>query len=477
MTLVARPPSFMPAISHMNSAISPTNQRVLLASLLVTLLIGCTSTRPSALTLAGRKCFVPGRPGVRMIGGAFYTRPSGVELCRLVSEQTKSDKADVTWRSFSTDNGLTWSEPTRIDTFTRVAGGMQRRYLHPGFVDPTTGTLITLINQAVLPTDNPLEGMTHGTLHYALSKDGGRSAYYEGAVVQCGGEYNADHPLPSVWVGKNAVALGAITCVPIGLRSGEILVPLQISPLGPGGNYYNPGGGYTYTDAAVLVGRWNQTGTLDWELSALVRGDPACSTRGMVEPTNAEMPDGRVLMVLRGSNDKRPALPGYRWYAVSTDGGRTWSAPQPWKYTNGNRFYSPSSCSQLLRHSNGRTYWVGNISPDNPRGNRPRYPLVIGEVDPKSLFLIKETLCTLDDRREGDLDTLAFSNFYAREDRVTHEILVHCSPIGQRSVTASRSPPHPNPKGFDWTANAYIYRIDVPVLPKNSAETTWRIEP
>ncbi len=431
------------------------------------------AAEPSHLVCTGRDLLVTGRPGVRVSAKAFYTRSEGLELCRLVTEQTRSDTSDVIYRSFSADNGKTWSPPDRMETGRPIPGGTERRYLHPGWVDPGTGLLITIIMNAALPGDKPLEGMKQWRLLCALSKDGGRNFFSERPIIQHGPEFNDRHPLPGVWVGRNAAMLGDLTCMPIRLASGEILLPVQISPLGPDGQYYNPGGGYTYTDAAVLIGHW-VTGAADaatkpgagagrapelhWELSQIVKGDPKRSTRGMIEPTIAEMPDGRVLMVLRGSNDKQPDLPGYRWYAVSKDRGRTWSEPKPWTYVGGEAFFSPSSCSQLLRHSSGRTYWIGNISPANPHGNAPRYPLMIGEVDPQSLLLIKPTICTLDDRAPGDADYLAFSNFYAREDRLTREILVHCSPVGQLRQATSR-PAYG--KHFDWTADAYIYRVKV----------------
>ena len=62
------------------------------------------------------------------------------------------------------------------------------------------------------------------------------------------------------------------------------------------------GRGAVVTDAAAaLRGRWREDGTLRWELSGLIKADPARSTRGMDEPTFAELSDGRVLAVLRGS--------------------------------------------------------------------------------------------------------------------------------------------------------------------------------
>jgi hypothetical protein len=238
------------------------------------------------------------------------------------------------------------------------------------------------------------------------------------------------------------------------LKSGELLQPVQITPVGPDGEYHNPGGGFTFHDSAVLIGRWNGTGGIDWTQSALVKGDPDESTRGFIEPTIAEMPDGRVLMVLRGSNDRQPELPGRRWYCVSTDRGRTWSPVRAWLYNDGAPFHSPSSCSQLLRHSNGRTYWLGNISPENPLGNTPRYPLSIGEVDPESLLLIRETVRTVETRGEDEPAWFAASNFFVYEDRETREICVHCSPLGKGYAASAK---------FGWTADARLYRIKVSI--------------
>ena len=106
----------------------------------------------------------------------------------------------------------------------------------------------------------------------------------------------------------------------------------------------------------------------------------------MVEPTIIELDDGRILCVMRGSNDARPELPGYRWHCFSEDGGHTFGTPVPWSYDTGEAFYSPSSMSQLLRHSDGRIFWFGTICSENPKGNHPRFPLLVGRVDhPRAL--------------------------------------------------------------------------------------------
>jgi len=56
------------------------------------------------------------------------------------------------------------------------------------------------------------------------------------------------------------------------------------------------------------------------------------------------------------------------------------------------------------------------VTAENPRGNRPRYPIVIGEVDLDSGCLIADSVTVVDDCKEDDSDQMTLSNFYARED-------------------------------------------------------------
>jgi hypothetical protein len=182
-------------------------------------------------------------------------------------------------------------------------------------------------------------------------------------------------------------------------------------------------------------------------MSDLIRGDPERSTRGMVEPTIAELDGGRLILVMRGSNDRRPEQPSYRWVSHSTDGGWKWTKPEPWTYDHGEPFFSPSACSQLLRHSSGRLYWLGNINPANPKGNRPRYPFQIGEVDRTSGRLLRASVRLVDDLQPGEDPLLTLSNFYAREDRRTREICLHMTRLFAL------------PGG--WEGDAMLYRIPV----------------
>jgi BNR repeat-like domain len=379
------------------------------------------------------------RKGVAVMGFSFYTRRTGGEMVSVEQRWSRSDTIDVAYLRHSSDSGKTWSAPEKRATGEKTAHGMLRRHLRAGFVDPHTGRYLEFWNEGVLPNDNPLEGMRRWNIFYRL----------EGKVhqlIQSGTEFSATHPLPGIYTGKNCVMFGDTSSVPLALKNGTILLPVDTTALNPDGSLYNPTGGYTYTDAVVLIGKWRQ-GALEWQMAQPVKGDPRRSTRGMDEPTLAELAGGRVMMVMRGSNDKSPALPGYRWVSFSGDAGRTWTVPKPWTYSNGESFYSPSSCSQLLAHPNGKLYWLGNISRENPRGNRPRYPFYIGEVDQESGLLIRDRLRMVDDRQPGESDLLTLSNFYAREDRQTGGVALHMTRL------------FAFPDG--WVGDASMYRIEL----------------
>lgn len=394
-----------------------------------------------------REVFVksPGK-GTAVMAFAYDTQAKGGSLVSIEQRWSRSDTIDAAYYRWSSDNGRTWTDPIQRATGEKLPNGMLRRHPRGGYVDAGTGKFIEIWIEGILPNDDPLEGMRQWNIYYAISNDGGRTKGKVHQIIHEGREFNARHPLPGVYTGKNAVMIGDNPSRPINLKDGSMLLPVQISPLGADGRLANPGGGYTYTDSAILHGRWKGD-QLVWHISERIIGDPQRSTRGMDEPTIATLQDGRIISVMRGSNDKKYHLPSYRWISFSSDGGWKWSKPVPWTYTDGQPFYSPSACSQLLRHSNGKLYWLGNINQTNPRGNRPRYPFYIAPVDLKSGLLEREGLRVVDDRMPGDDELLTLSNFYAREDYETHEILVHMTRLFAFSD--------------GWVGDALLYRIPV----------------
>jgi hypothetical protein len=82
--------------------------------------------------------------------------------------------------------------------------------------------------------------------------------------------------------------------------------------------------------------------------------------------------------------------------------------------------------STLFKHSSGRCFWVGNLTTENCQGNSPRFPVVIGEVNPRRLKLVRDCVMLVDTERVEDKSQGRFdpSHFTLFEDRATKEIVL-----------------------------------------------------
>ncbi len=345
---------------------------------------------------------------------ASYSHPQGREM--------------IGPAGISEDGGHNWKPFAPTPDFSAGLPHGYRRDPFPAVLDLRSGRIAMVYNALDTPgldpkIKEPPAAQNSYYLRYRVSNDAGRTWLFDEPVIQ--GEHTEEQPLDGVWKGKNGVYLGDLGCEPTFTSRNELLVPIQICPLGRDGRLANPGGGFTYHEAAVLIGTWDAKNRFAWDISQRIVGNPARTTRGMIEPTIAELPDGRILMILRGSNERGKShdLPSYKWQSVSSDGGRTWTTPVPWRYDTGELFYSPSSMSQLFSHSSGRVFWIGNITPENARGNLPRYPLVIGEVNPVTLRLSNRSILELDTRKPGE-GRVDLSHFRALEDRDTGQIVL-----------------------------------------------------
>ena len=76
------------------------------------------------------------------MGNSFYTRADGMEKMRTRSLMTRSDTADKLERSYSDDNGRTWSEWEEIEFIFPTPEGTRRVMRQPGFVDPESLMLV-----------------------------------------------------------------------------------------------------------------------------------------------------------------------------------------------------------------------------------------------------------------------------------------------------------------------------------------------
>ena len=141
--------------------------------------------------------------GVGVMGGSYYTTTAGLELVSVHSHISRGDTVEVAYMRRSEDNGRSWSEAEEWSMRFEDPGGMGRRHVRGGYVDPPTGRYIQVWSEGVLPTDDPLEGMRQWKLHYAVSEDGGRTRTIEEQIICDGEAFDAEHPLPGVTVGDD----------------------------------------------------------------------------------------------------------------------------------------------------------------------------------------------------------------------------------------------------------------------------------
>lgn len=289
--------------------------------------------------------------------------------------------------------------------------------------------------------DDTNTGAMDYKIWYRVSRDAGKSYSELKPLVQQGPEYDYLHPIEGVYVGKNSFVFGGRI---VGASNQEVLVPTYRWPLGEDGKPLNPHNAYTYMESGVLIGKWTADGSdVEWEAGEFVRPAVMESTRGSDECAIAELETpGRFIMIARGSNQNRPDFPGRKWFSISNDFCRTWSQPVPWKYSDGQSFFSPASLGSLIRSSrNGRLYWIGNITDENPDGNYPRFPLVIGEVDRKTGLLIRESLLSIDTRNpEHDSTKMQLSNFKTVEDAQSGDLLVTLTRMDDEKFPATNDP-------------------------------------
>ncbi len=368
-----------------------------------------------------------------------------LELRQVHSVESRSDVADNVRARWSSDNGRTWSAfvPIKPSTSHKYGDVPVREHEGCTVFDPAAGVLVQMWLRQVVTG-----GLWHNFTYSRFSRDQGRTWSNPRQLrYETGDPFDPQTPRKATFLNHNEGYVGSNILV----RSDGTLVHCVAHANAPGDvkNNERP----WRMGSVLFLGKWNQQEQdYDWSPGARVEILPEHSARGLMEPEVAELRDGRLLVVWRGSThgwDGTVAkLPGHKFFSISSDGGQTLSPPAVWTYSDGTSFYSPSSYHRMIRHSaTGKLYWLGNICPDPPKGNSPRHPLVIAEVDEDRGALRKPTVTAIDDRQPGQGD-IQFSNFSLLENRETHALELSLTTYGQE------------PDANDWaTADSYHYTL------------------
>jgi hypothetical protein len=424
---------------------------------------------PSSIQVA-RELYLEAPPGIAVYAqNPCYVSARGRSLVESVKHEALhfDEKGRRVYyhprmfRRFSPDNGRTWTaapdEPAEQPA--ELKGRRRNVSLHA--LDEGRNALVSL--HCTYDVDPAQEMFAVGNLRkctyrpwYELSFDGGRTWTAPKPVVDERPGYDETHWGPDLIVGCSGASTDL--SAPVWLGDGSLLFGLTLThaPLG-GVDVRTPGRpgchGVTY-----LRGRWNSAGTdLAWRLGAPIVLDPAQSPVGCCEPAPAALGGERLFNVMRCQGSEALGIPSTRYSTYSTDGGDTWSAPEPLRYDDGGTVWTPASLSSFFHSSRtGKWYWLANILPGPVPGQMPRYPLCLAEFDPERRCVIRDRVHAIQDRPPGLPEQVRYTNWGFYEERGSGDLIMTLPEQPKiMNFTAMTKP-------GDFTADCLRYRIRLP---------------
>ena len=346
-----------------------------------------------------------------------------------------SDGYDDFCDSFSYDNGKTWTEPVlKLKSYEK--GEKTIRYAeNTCLFDRERKRLLTFMSKRTY-TGNRIE------------VDGSSCVVYDILDIESGrwqGEKEIGSDLPG--------GLFISFCFPFKLDSDTIIIPAITRVVDETGKIVH------YNDCWAPA---NMSLTVKMQISRdgsvnFYAGKPVCvslekSSRGLGENTIVKLKGGKLAMICRGDNSMFLEKPGYKWVCFSDNQGVSWSEPEPFICDDGTIFESGSNGSAILRsEKNGNIYWIGNLCIDGSRakGNWPRYPLVIAEINEDPFSIRKSGISVIDTRSDNEPETVQLSNFRFYQDRENGDIILFLTRFGERDMK-------------NWKdAGYYRYRITI----------------
>ena len=367
---------------------------------------------------------------------------------------SECDYFDGCWERESHDNGRTWGEWQKIYSDEdgrrgRVPGSAEGdEYLvdglEPTLYDPASGCMVGIGNDAYFIKGHDIgyfdywekgEDNMRTHAYFVLKRPDGTVERRMFEFEEGGADYDPENPRNPAFLDKNRASVTSLSILPDGDLRFLVYptVRLCCKMAGIDVNGFFPSCpdfqvGFLYTRA-----HWNpEKQDYEFTYSNPIMLSDLQSSRSGTEPCITALEGGRIMIVFRGSNwvteawHSRidPAAPGFKWYVISEDGGRTFCPPMPMHYDTREVVYSAANVCHLFRSSKtGKTYLIANLT-DEPwkiDGNSPRYPLHICELHPRYGYLLKDTLTVIDTVRDGQT-YVELSNFSLLENRETLDL-------------------------------------------------------
>jgi len=374
-----------------------------------------------------------------------YRDRSTSRLLETYCDTSGRDRYDDHVERFSDDGGKSWSQPrlvipTKVISENVVVRGIET-FLDS---DAKTHRIFRGYNEATFYNDDLDESVedshSHSTLCIQYSLDGGQT--YQPridltAIAKSSEVFRSNDP----GVGLHPV----ISCTHMEtLKDGTLVIPIM---RWAGSNNGDPkavdDSQYPMISACMAIGNWNAGHSgLKWSFGRPISRLPDRQTPGFSEVSIAQWGNGDLLAVARMEPHDPEVYEGCKWWALSSDQGRTWSAAMPLRDTQGRWVHSPATCSRVIRHSSGRLLLITNLYDHPCQGLGPRYALHIAEIARDghgNPAIVRNSITTIDQRRQGELEDLALSNFTVYEDRLTGDLCIFCPRVYARRFTLEDS--------------------------------------
>ena len=387
--------------------------------------------------------------GSPLCGMVSYIHPTRPMLLWRQGREIGSDVHDSFTDAVSTDNGATWSQPRPTLSSLSVEGGYTVFVEHTIHYSIKRNRIVHLVDQIFQGQLNEADLNRSSQLRITVATP---EEFIDGQVEP---SHISDFGL------KQGIYVSFSH--PIETASGKLLVPVQwqsdvASREAEWKDFVvRDDMSDVFADvweSALLIGTWNEQGGLDWVLGNPVPYDFGGSSRGMCEGTVTELADGKLAMILRGSNAAWLDKPSYKWLAFSQDGGLNWSKAQPWPCDDGILLQSSATGSALFRSlKDGQLYWLGNLCEEGQQaqGNWPRSPLFMARVCEEPFSLVRESITPIATHMPEEGDQVQHSNFRFYQDRDNGDVVVYLTRFGERGS-----------EGTQWMdADLYEYRVEV----------------